>query len=134
MRITQGRNPLDMTPEEYLAELFATNDVVNGQEIWTSENVVVADLVVGTLLKQLRDTGIAGREIMDLVSVDDIDGPAKQIIDTMLTALYETKKARFVKSDSFRQLKAGQKKAAIADAVQRCTGYKGFYLIYTKNS
>ena len=119
MRITQGRNALDMTPEEYLAELFATNDVVNGQEIWTSENVVVADLVVGTLLKQLRDTGIAGREIMDLVSVDDIDGPAKQIIDTMLTALYETKKARFVKSDSFRQLKAGQKKAAIADAVQK---------------
>ncbi len=119
MRITQGRNALDMTPDEYLAELFATNDVVNGQEIWTSENVVVGDLVVGTLLKQLRDTGIAGREIMDLVSVDDIDGPAKQIIDTMLTALYETKKARFVKSDSFRQLKAGQKKAAIEQAIKQ---------------
>ena len=119
MRITQGRNALDMTPEEYLAELFATNDVVNGQEIWTSENVVVADLVVGTLLKQLQDTGIAGREIMDLVSIDDIDGPAKQIVDTMLTALYETKKARFIKSDSFRQLKAGQKKAAIAEATTK---------------
>ena len=119
MRITQGRNPIDMTPEEYLAELFATNDVVNGQEIWTSENVVVADLVVGTLLKQLQDTGIAGREIMDLVSIDDIDGPAKQIVDTMLTALYETKKARFIKSDSFRQLKAGQKKAAIAEATTK---------------
>ena len=119
MRITQGRNPLDMSPEEYLAELFATNDVVNGEEIWTSENVVIADLVVGTLLKQLQDTGIAGREIMDLVSIDDIDGPAKQIVDTMLTALYETKKARFIKSDSFRQLKAGQKKAAVAEATKK---------------
>ena len=29
-------------------------------KIWTSKNVVIADLVVGTLLRQLRDTGIAG--------------------------------------------------------------------------
>ena len=33
---------------------------------------------------------------------------AKQIVDTMLTALYHTKKARFVKSDSFRALGAGK--------------------------
>ena len=56
------------------------------------KNVVIADLVSGTLLRQLRDTGIAGREIMDLVNLNDIDGPAKQIVDTMLTALYELKK------------------------------------------
>ena len=117
MRITQGRNALDMTPEQYLEELFRTNDVVDGVEIWTSRNVVISDLVVGTLLKQLRDTGIAGREIMDLVSIDDIDGPAKQIVDTMLTALYESKKARYLKSDAFRQLRAGQKQGAIEQAV-----------------
>ena len=93
-RITQNRNPIEMSPEEYLKELFETNDVIDGVEVWTSKNVAVADLVVGTLLKQLRDTGIAGREIADLVSLDDIDGPAKQIVDTMLTALYHTKKAR----------------------------------------
>ena len=72
----------------------------------------------GTLLRQLRDTGIAGREIMDIVNLNDIDGPAKQIVDTMLTALYETKKARFVKSDSFRALGAGKaRKRAIDDAM-----------------
>ena len=118
-RITQGRNPVEMSPNEYLKELFEQNDVVDGIDVWTSKNVVVADLVVGSLLKQLRDTGIAGREIADLVSLDEIDGPAKQIVDTMLTALYHTKKARFVKSDSFRALGAGKQRAKnIEDAVR----------------
>ena len=119
-RITQGRNAADMSAGEYLKELFETNDVIDGQAVWTSENVVVADLVIGTLLKQLRDTGIAGREILDLVDVTDVDAPAKQIVDTMLTALYETKKARFIKSDSFRALGAGKiRKRAAEEIIQQ---------------
>ena len=106
-RITQGRNAADMSAREYLKELFeAQPDIIDGVEVWTSKNVVIADLISGTLLRQLRDLGIAGREIADLVDLGDIDGPAKQIVDTMLTALYQTKKARFVKSDSFRALGA----------------------------
>ena len=117
--ITQGRNASELSANEYLKELLEANpDIVDGVEIWTSKNVVVADLVLGTLMKQLRDTGIAGREIADLVSLDDIDGPAKQIVDTMLTALYQTKKARFVKSDSFRALGAGKKtKKTVQEAI-----------------
>ena len=111
-RITQGRNAADMSAREYLKELFdAQPDVIDGIEVWTSKNVVIADLISGTLLRQLRDLGTAGREIADLVDLGDIDGPAKQIVDTMLTALYQTKKARFVKSDSFRALSATGKKA-----------------------
>ena len=119
-QITQGRNASELSAGEYLKELLEANpDVVDGVEIWTSKNVVVADLVLGTLMKQLRDTGIAGREIADLVDLQDIDGPAKQIVDTMLTALYETKKARFVKSDSFRELGLGKKsKKTIEEATQ----------------
>jgi len=121
-RITQGRNPIDMSPQEYLKELFETNDVIDGIENWTAKNVVVADLVVGTLLKQLRDLGTAGREIADLVDLQDIDGPAKQIVDTMLTALYQTKKARFIKSDSFRALGAGKaKKQALDEVLKQST-------------
>ena len=38
----------------------------------------------------------------------------------MLTALYQTKKARFVKSDSFRALAAGKgAKTAVEDAVKK---------------
>ena len=118
--ITQGRNAAELSSNEYLKELLEANkDIVDGVEVFTSKNVVVTDLVVGSLLKQLRDTGIAGRELADLVSLDDIDGPAKQIVDTMLTALYHTKKARFVKSDSFRALGAGKNRAKnIEDAVK----------------
>ena len=118
--ITQGRNAAELSANEYLKDLLEANkDIVDGVEVFTSKNVVVTDLVVGSLLKQLRDTGIAGREIADLVSLDDIDGPAKQIVDTMLTALYHTKKARFVKSDSFRALGAGKNRAKnIEDAVK----------------
>ena len=118
-RITQGRDAIEMSPQEYLKELLeAQPDIVDGIEIWTSKNVVIGDLVVGSLLKQLRDLGTAGREIADLVGLDDVDGPAKQVVDTMLTALYQTKKARFLKSDAFRQLQAGkQPKSQIVDEV-----------------
>ena len=118
-RITQGRNAIDMSPKEYLEELFESNDVIDGNAVWTSKNVVVADLVIGSLLRQVRDLGVAGREIADLVDLQDIDGPAKQIVDTMLTALYETKKARFVKSDTFRELGLGKKsKKVVEEATQ----------------
>jgi hypothetical protein len=106
-----------MSPQEYLKELYESNDVIDGIDVWTSKNVVIADLVAGTLLRQLRDIGTAGREIADLVDISDIDGPAKQVVDTMLTALYETKKARFVKSDSFRALGAGKKSKKAIDEV-----------------
>ena len=120
-RITQGRNAADMSASEYLKELEeATKDIVDGVEILTSRDVVTADLVLGTLMKQLRDTGIAGREISDLVNLQDIDGPAKQVVDTMLSAMYMTKKARFVKSDSFRGLGAGkQRKGLLEEALTK---------------
>ena len=64
--ITQGRNAAELSSDEYLKELLEANkDIVDGVEVFTSKNVVVTDLVVGSLLKQLRDTGIAGREIAD---------------------------------------------------------------------
>ena len=114
-RITQGRNAVDMSAEEYLMEIFESSDVYSKgtpDEIVTitSKNVVVVDLVVGTLLRQLRDLGIAGREIADFADLMDIDGPADQIMDTMLTALTEAKRARIVKSQNFRELGAGKRR------------------------
>ena len=110
-----------MSAREYLKDVIESQkDMVDGIEILTSKDVVTLDLVVGTLLKQLRDTGIAGREIADIVDLDAIDGPTKQIVDTMLSALFLTKKARFVKSDSFRELGVGKKrKNAINEVVRK---------------
>ena len=124
MKITDGREVVDMSPEEYLSDLFEKQkaSIPLGDETfetWSAETVVTADLVVGSLLKKLRDTGIAGRELAEYVSLDDIDGPAKQIIDTMLTALTQTKKSRFVASDYFRSFGAGKTRAQVNDAVNQ---------------
>ena len=123
-QITEGRSAADMPADEYLEQLFEKQkaSIPLGDETfetWSAETVVTADLVVGSLLKQLRDTGIAGRELADYVSLDDIDGPAKQIVDTMLTALTQTKKSRFVASDYFRSFGAGKTRAQVNDAVNQ---------------
>ena len=114
-RITQGRNAADMSADEYLQEIFDASDIYDAGtpdqiSTLTSRNVVVTDLIVGTLLQQLRDLGIAGREIADFADLTDIDGPAEQIVDTLLTALTETKRARIVKSQNFRELGAGKRR------------------------
>ena len=119
-RITQGRNAAEMTASEYLGELWQAKDsydvtnaagqVVDTIETFTSKNIVTTDLIVGTLLHQIRDTGIAGRELADLVDLGDIDGPAAQVVDTLLTALTETKKARIIKSQNFREIGAGKQR------------------------
>ena len=118
-RITQGRNAAEMSPDEYLEELLRAADVyeftdidgnvVNKVSTITSKYVVVADMVVGTLLQQVRDLGIAGRELKDFVNLTDIDGPLESIRDSMFMALTEAKRARIIKSDDFRALGAGKR-------------------------
>jgi len=125
-RITLGRNAAEMTAEEYLEEVLETSikfDVtdITGRKIdeittITAQNVVVSDLVVSTLLQQLRDLGIAGREIGNWDNLLDIDGPADQILDTMLTAISESKRAKYTLSQEFRNLGA-KRPAAIKEAV-----------------
>lgn len=123
-RITQGRNAADMSSDEYLKELFESYDIFDGNtddaiKTLTSRNVVVSDLIVGSLLHQLRDLGIAGREIADFADLGDIDGPADQIVDTMLTLLTETKKARIVKSQNFRELGAGKRRQYLEETLSQ---------------
>ena len=115
-RITAGRNAADMSASEYLKEIFETSqrfDVtdITGAKIdelttITAKNVVVSDLVVATLLQELRDRGIAGREIFNFANVADIDGPGEQIVDTMLTAISESKRAKYTLSRQFAALGA----------------------------
>ena len=67
-------------------------------------------MVVGTLLQQVRDLGIAGRELKDFVNLADTDGPLEAIRDTMFVALTEAKRARIIKSQNFRELGAGKRR------------------------
>ena len=84
-RITQGRDAAELTADEYLAELWnsrdsyditnADGDVIDTIETLTSKNIVTADLIIGSLLHEIRDRGIAGRELANMVDLGDIDGP-----------------------------------------------------------
>ena len=119
-RITLGRNAAEMSADEYLEELLKSTDAYEVTDIdgniidristITSKYVVVADMVVGTLLQQVRDLGIAGRELRDFVDITDVDGPLEQIRNTMFMALTEAKRARLIKSDDFRALGAGKRR------------------------
>ena len=129
-RMTLGREAADMTAEDYLDEMYRSaikyditddaGNVVETIETWTTKNIVAGDLVVGSLLKQLRDNGIAGRELTDYVNLIESDGPMQQVFDTMMTAMTEIKRARAWSSDSFRSIGAGKigRKEAIESAVK----------------
>ena len=67
-RMTLGREAAEMTAKDYLDEMYRSSikyditddagNVVETIETWTTKNIVAGDLVVGSLLKQLRDNGI----------------------------------------------------------------------------
>ena len=127
-KITLGRDAGDMSPEEFLQDILrykTSYPVIKGGkqidsiETLVSENIVVADLLVGSLLHQLRDYGISGREIADMTDLGDIDGPAAQVIDTMLYLLRETKKARIVKSNDFRAIGAGKQNQFLTETLTK---------------
>ena len=119
-RVTVGRNAAEMNADEYLKDLIAAQtDVVNDQAILTTSKVVAGDLIVGTLLQQLRDTGIAARELSSVVDITDTDGPAKQIADTLLAALTMTKRARAFKSEALKNLDDVSRAAKAKDMVSK---------------
>ena len=128
-RITLGRNAAEMTTEEYLEEILkasdtydikdSTGNVIDTITTITSEDVVVTDMITGTLIKQLRDMGISGREMAEFFDLGAIDGPAAQVANTLMTALTEAKRARVMKSENFRALGAGKKRKFLEETVSK---------------
>jgi len=110
-RTLQGRNAIDDTSEEFWADFFAKQDFASDADMynWVSKNVVAADLVIGSLLREVRDLGIAGRELADIADLGDIDGPAAAIVDKIMVGLTETKRSRILASDKLRDLNLGNK-------------------------
>jgi len=107
----QGRSAIDDTAAEYWADYFAKQDFASEADMynWVSKNVVAADLVIGSLIREVRDLGIAGREIADIADLGDIDGPAAAIIDKILVGLTEVKRSRLLASKKLRDLNLGNK-------------------------
>ena len=128
-KVMEGRNNSELTADEFWAifnEGPTTIKTGTGEEftVWGSEMVVAADLVIGSLLKEIRDSGITNRELYKYADLTDIDGPARATYDKVIAGLTQVKLAKMTYSNKFRELGAGKKvtknsKAEIFEAVNK---------------
>ena len=108
-----GREASDLSPEEYLAEYFEGahryfEDTPDEMVAWSAKNIVAGDLLVGSLLREIRDLGISGRELADLTDLGSVDGPAKALFDKLITTLTEVKRAKILQSEDYLNAGAGK--------------------------
>ena len=106
-----GREAADLTPEQFLAGLerakiplgFGDVDVVVSRQART------LDLVIGSLINEIRETGLSGRELADIVDIHDVDGPAKGLLDKLQFAITERKKAGYAAGSYLQAMSDGRK-------------------------
>lgn len=123
MQEVMGRSATAATPEEFWKPILDDAAFQTGgkdsAEAWAMENVVAADLINGSLFRQLRDLGIASRELKDIADLMDTDGPFKTISDRLIVGLTNVKRSRYLISDEFRKLQAQDPKLAAQRRTQR---------------
>ena len=106
-----GREASDLSPEEYLAEYFEGahryfEDTPDEMVAWSAKNIVAGDLLVGSLLREIRDLGISGRELADIGDLASAGGPGQALFEKLIAVTTETKRSRLIQSQEFRALGA----------------------------
>lgn len=100
----EGRLNTDLTPREWADDFFKQGikrrvQLEDGSfeeiEIMDPNMIPAADLLKGSLLKEIRDLGVAGRELQDLYDLGDTDGPAKALFDKFASLVAITKQSRY---------------------------------------
>ena len=106
-----GRDAASLEPEEFWKD-FLEN--VDDADNWSLEEILAADLIQQSLFKQLRDRGIAARELINVTNIDDVDGPLKYLRDNLIVGLEQTERSRFLMSQPYRDMlsQPGGKKLA----------------------
>ena len=117
-----GREAMDQSPDEYLAEYYRNalphfEGTPDAMLEFTTKYVEAADLLTGSLLREIRDMGIVGREIADIADLGDVDGPAKALYDKLITTVSEVNRAKILQSDEFRAI--GQANAGNPKRMQK---------------
>ena len=100
-------------------QLTARTGGEDSLEYWAIENVVAADLINGSLFKELRDQAIASRELFDVANVLDQDGPMQSIAEKLIIGITNTKRSRYVLSNQFSQLRRTNAQRAKKQLVER---------------
>ncbi len=100
----EGRLRTDLTSREWADDFYKQGikrkvKIEDGSlqeiEIMDPNMIPAADLLKGSLLKEIRDLGVAGRELQDLYDLGDTDGPAKALFDKFASLVAITKQSRF---------------------------------------
>ena len=104
-----GRDAMDQSPAEYLAE-FYDNAMPHFEGMpeemleFTTKYIEAADLLTGSLLREIRDLGYVGREIADIADLGDVDAPAKALYDKLITTISEVNRSKLLQSPEFRAI------------------------------
>ncbi len=91
LEVVEGRDAGRMNPDDYYAKI--NEDITyrtggsDSMEAWAMENVVAADLIVSSVLKQARDLGIAARELVDHVDITDTDSVLSKLRNNIVVGL-----------------------------------------------
>ena len=76
--------------------------------IWDPEKASASRLIIGSLMRELRDAGIGARELADIADLSDIDGPAKAIYEKIIAGLTQIKLSSMKTSGQLRAFGAGK--------------------------
>ncbi|GCE65701.1 hypothetical protein OMCYN_01647 [cyanobiont of Ornithocercus magnificus] len=101
-----GRVETAKTPEEFWEPILKRqNSRYEKFKYWSDHNVVVADLVIGSLMKQIRDLSSGALELSNIADIKDTDGPLKTIADRLIFGLAQTKRSRYLIGAQLNNLK-----------------------------
>ena len=111
--VYEGRNRSDITPEQFWARMFEAPTVIKEGapdeiRIWDPEKASASRLIIGSLMRELRDAGIGARELADIADLNDIDGPAKAIYEKIIAGLTQIKLSSMKTSGQLRAFGAGK--------------------------
>ena len=106
--VFEGRNTSDMTPEEFWKEISKEKFVRQSgkkklYEYVSSEYADAIDMINASLFNEIRDAGVAARELADIYDIKDIDGPAQKMVEKLIAGLRIRKMASADISQQLRQ-------------------------------
>jgi hypothetical protein len=90
----------------------APKDVIDGVEIIDPETVMVYDMVIGSLAKQVRDYGIATREVKNYTDITEQGGVVDSLKGKLSALMVATKRARYMSSLNLKRYDVGGVKKA----------------------
>ena len=106
-----GRDAAQLETDEFWRPFLES---IDDPDQWSLEEILAADLIQQSLFKQLRDRGIASRELINVTNIDDVGGPLEYLKNNLIVGLEQVERSRFIMSQPYRDMlsQPGGKKLA----------------------